>query len=200
VSRASDRLESGKPEEALGSLKRGARGDDARCKLILGMWSLSGTGMKPDAAEASRWLKEAAEAGLPTAQSLLGLLYASGWGLEEDAEQAAKWYRAAAEYGDPLGQAALGAATFLGDGVPEDRVEGLMWTSLAAAQGSEKARAHLPSMEHTMTTDELELASKRVAEFRPKSQARKHRMSHRQAIRVAGIEGEPSELERFFGY
>jgi TPR repeat protein len=201
VSKASKGIESGRPQEALGSLKKGARNGDERCKFILGMWSLAGTGMKPDAKSASRWLREAAVEGLPMAQSRLGLLYASGWGVEEDAKQAADWYRAAAHYGDPLGQAALGAATFLGDGVPEDRVEGFMWTSLAAAQGDEKASAHLPAMEAAMTTDEIEQAKREVEEFRPKKRSERRPVSRRDALRAVGINrGEPTEYDRFLGY
>ena len=200
ASRALEGIESGSPQAAVWALKRGAREGDERCQLILGTWSVSGTGMEPDAASGSRWLREAAKQGLPTAQSLLGLLYASGWGVKEDAEEATKWYRAAADYGDPLGQAALGAATFLGDGVPEDRVEGHMWTSLAAAQGNEEARAHLPAMEGAMTTDEVEQAKGRAAEFRPKERPKQRRLSHRDALRAAGMRGEPTEYERFFGY
>ena len=200
VSRASDAIESGRAQSAVGDLKKGARDGDERCKFILGMWSLSGTGMQPDAVLGSRWLREAAKEGLPIAQSFLGLLYAGGWGVEEDAEAAAEWYRAAADYGDPLGQAALGVATFLGEGVPKDQVEGYMWTSLAAAQGNEKARAHLPAMESAMTTDEVEQAKGRVAEFRPKERPEQRRLRRRDALRAFGLHGEPTEYERFFGY
>ncbi len=200
VSRASEGIEGGSPQAAVGALKRGAREGDDRCKFILGTWLLSGIGMKPDAVSGSRWLREAAKQGLPMAQSLLGLLYASGWGVKEGAEEAAEWYRAAADYGDPLGQAALGAATFLGDGAPKDRVEGHMWTSLAAAQGNEKARAHLPTMESAMTTDEIERAKGRAAEFRPKERPKQRRLSRRDALRAVGMDWEPTELDRFFGY
>ena len=200
MSKASDGIESGRSQAAVWALKRGAREGDQRCMFILGMWSLSGTGMEPDAVSGSRWLREAAEDGLAMAQSLLGLLYASGWGVKEDAEAAAEWYRAAADYGDPLGQAALGAATFLGEGVPKDRVEGYMWTSLAAAQGNEKARAHLPAMESAMRTDEIEQAKGRVAKFRPKERPKRRRLWRRDALRAVGMEREPMELDRFFGY
>jgi TPR repeat protein len=200
VSKASEGIESGRPQDAVGALKKGAREGDERCKYILGMWLLAGTGMKPDAESASRWLRQAAVEGLPMAQSRLGLLYASGWGVKEDAKQAANWYSAAAHYGDPLGQAALGAATFLGDGVPEDRVEGFMWTSLAAAQGNEKARAHLPAMEEAMTKEEIEQAKREAEEFRPKKRSEQRPVSRREALRAVGVRGEPTEYERFMGY
>jgi hypothetical protein len=192
VSRASEAVESGRTQSAVRALKRGAREGDVRCKFILGMWSLSGTGMKADAVSGRRWLTEASKSGLPMAQSFLGLLYASGWGVEEDLEAAAEWYQAAADYGDPLGQRGLGAASFLGEGVPKDRVEGYMWTSLAAAQGNEEARAQLPAMESAMTTDEIEQAKRRAAEFRPRQRPKRSQLRRRDALRAIGLRGQPT--------
>jgi TPR repeat protein len=148
--------------------------------------------MEPDAVSASRWLTDAATAGLPMAQSFLGLLYASGWGVEEDLEAAAKWYRVAAGYGDPLGQAGLGTAVFLGEGITKDRVEGHMWTSLAAAQGNEDARAQLPAMESAMTTEEVEQAKTKAAEYRPKRRPRQRQLRRRDALAAIGLRVEPT--------
>jgi TPR repeat protein len=193
-------IEAGRPEAAVRALEKGARRGDERCKFVLGMWSLSGTGMEPDPAAGGVWVREAAEEGLPVAQSSLGLLHASGWGVEKDDEAAAEWYRAAAERGDPLGQAALGAACFLGVGVPKDRVEGYSWTALAAEAGNEKARSHLPAMEASMSADELERAKARVAGFRPAARPPRRRLSQWQRLRALGLHGLPTEYERFFGY
>lgn len=168
VSRVSDGIETGNVEEAVYALKKGVDEGDERCEFILGIWSLLGNGMEQDTAVGTRWVRNAAKAGLPIAQSHLGLLYASGQGVEKDDEAAAEWYQSTAEYGDALGQAALGAVTLQGAGVRKNRVEAYMWTSLAAAQGIEKARAHLPAIERAMTADELKRAKAKVATFQPK--------------------------------
>ena len=134
LERATDRIKSGDEAAAVEAVKRGARLGDARCKFILGMWSLSGEKAEQSPDEGLRWLRAAAKDGLPIAQSCLGLLYASGLVVEKDEEKAARLYRKAAEYGDPLGQTALALASFRGVGVRQDRIDAYQWMSLAAAQ------------------------------------------------------------------
>jgi len=200
VSKTLERVEAGRPESAVTALKKGAREGDERCKFILGMWSLSGTGMAQDFVAGSRWLRDAAAAELPVAQANLGVLYASGVGLTKDEEKAARWYRSAAEYGDPLGQVSLGAVTLLGIGVPKDPVEGYKWTSLAAAQGNQRARSQLDRMREAMTIDQIEQAKSQVAEFRPKERPRARSPTPQEILDALGIFGPPGEYERLFGF
>ena len=155
---ASERIKSGDEAAAVEAVRRGARQDDARCKYILGMWSLSGAKAEQNPDEGLRWLRKAAKDGLPIAKSTLGLLYASGLVVEKDEQKAARLYRKAAEYGDPLGQTALALASFRGVGVQQDRIDAYRWMSLAAAQGNDQARTYLPAIESALETDELELA------------------------------------------
>ncbi len=199
LERASERIKSGDEATAVEAVERGARLGDARCKFILGMWSLSGakTEQKPD--EGLRWLREAANDGLPIAQSCLGLLYASGLVVEKDEQKAARLYRKAAEYGDPLGQTALALASFRGVGIQQNRIDAYQWMSLAAAQGNEKARAYLPAIESTLEADELELAKADAAQFRPKERKGERRPSKKDLLRLVGLNGPPGEIERFFG-
>ncbi len=200
LEQASDRIKSGDEAAAVAAVKRGAREGDARCKFILGMWSLSGAKTEQASKAGFRWLREAAKDGLPAAQSRLGLLYASGLMVEKDEEKAARWYRKAAEYGDPLGQTALGLATFRGVGVEENRIDAYQWMSLAAAQGNEEARAYLPAIESTLTVGELELAKADAAKFRPKERKGERRPSRKELLRVVGLNRPPGEIERFFGF
>ncbi len=123
LGRASDHIKSGDEEAAVAAVERGARLGDARCKFILGMWSLSGAKKDQNPKTGIRWLREAAKDGLPIAQSCLGLLYASGLVVEKDEQKASRLYRRAAEYGDPLGQTALALASFRGVGVEENRID-----------------------------------------------------------------------------
>ena len=199
LERASDRLKSGDEAAAVEAIERGVRQDDARCKFILGMWSLSGAKEEQNPEKGIRLLKQAAKDGLPIAQSSLGLLYASGLVVEKDEQKAARWYRKAAEYGDPLGQTALALASFRGVGVPENRIDAYQWMSLAAAQGHEEARTYLPAVEDTLTTDELQLAKADVAKFRPKERKGERRPSRKEVLAVIGLNRPPGEIERFFG-
>jgi len=94
-----------------------------------------GDGVKTDHVEAAKWLRRAAEQGLPEAQCQLGVCYSGGDGLTEDHVEAAKWYRKAAEQHFPEAQFALGNCYFDGNGVTKDLAEGLAWTRKAAEQG-----------------------------------------------------------------
>jgi hypothetical protein len=200
LERATDRIKSGDEAAAVEAVKRGARLGDARCKFILGMWSLSGAKAEQNPNEGLRWLRAAANDGLPIAQSCLGLLYASGLVVEKDEEKAARWYRKAAEYGDPLGQTALALASFRGVGVQQDRIDAYQWMNLAAAQGQEEARAYLPAVEDTLTAGELERAKAEVAQFRPKERKGERRPSKKELLSVIGLNGAPGEYQRFFGF
>jgi hypothetical protein len=199
VARASDRIKSGDEAAAVQAVKRGARLGDARCKFILGMWSLSGAKAEQNPDEGLRWLREAAKEGLPIAQSCLGLLYASGLVVEKDEQKAARLYRKAAEYGDPLGQTALALASFRGVGVHQNRVDAYQWMSLAAEQGDKEALAYLPAIEGALTADELNLAKADVAKFRPKKRKGERRPSKKELLRVIGLNRPPGEIERFYG-
>jgi TPR repeat protein len=196
---ATERIQRGDEAAAVKAVKRGARQGDARCKFILGMWSLSGAKAEQNPDQGIRWLKEAATDGLPIAQSSLGLLYASGLAVEKDEQRAARLYRKAAEYGDPLGQTALALASFRGVGIPENRINAYQWMSLAAAQGNEDARAYLPAIEGTLTAAELELAKADVARFQPKERKGQRRPSKKELLSVVGFDRVPGEMERFFG-
>ena len=199
LERASDRIKSGDEAAAVAAVKRGARLGDSRCKFILGMWSLSGAKAEQNPGAGLRWLKEAANDGLPIARSSLGLLYASGLAVEQDEQRAARLYRQAAEYGDPLGQTALALASFRGVGIPQNRLDAYQWMSLAAAQGHEQARAYLPAVEGSLTADELELAKANVAKFRARERKGERRPNKKKLLRLVGLNGPPGEMNRFFG-
>ncbi len=199
LERATDRIKSGDEAAAVEAVERGVRQGDARCKFILGMWSLSGAKEEQNPDEGLRWLRAAANDGLPIAQSCLGLLYASGLVVEQDEQRAARLYRKAAEYGDPLGQTALALASFRGVGIPQNHIDAYQWMSLAAEQGNEEALAYLPAVEGSLTADELELAKADVAKFRPKERKGEDRPSKKELLAVIGLNRAPGEIERFFG-
>jgi TPR repeat protein len=199
LARASEQIKRGDEAAAVETVDRGARRGDARCKFILGMWSLSGAKAEQNPDAGLRWLREAAKDGLPIAQSSLGLLYASGLVVEKDEQKAARLYRKAAEYGDPLGQVALALASFRGVGLQRDRVAAYRWMRLAAEQGEEAALAYLPAIEDTLNAAELERAEAGVAKFRPKKRKGERRPSKKELLSVIGSNRPPGEIERFYG-
>jgi TPR repeat protein len=197
VSRAIGALESGTPSSVVGALRRDGRRGNVPCKYILGMWALTGTGMRQDEALGLRLLTEAAQGGLPAAQAQLGVSYANGVGVERDDVEAALWYRRAAERGDALSQLSLGAASFLGVGVEKDRLEAYKWTGLAAKQGDQKAQSHLSIMAAEMSATELSAAQERVESFRPKRSRREVGPTRWELLLLFGIRGHPTEMDRF---
>jgi TPR repeat protein len=199
LERATEKIKAGDETAAVEAVKRGARLGDARCKFILGMWSITGEKAEQNQDKGLYWLKEAAKDGLPIAQSSLGLLYASGLVVKQDEERAARLYRKAAEYGDPLGQTALALARYRGVGIEEDRVEAYQWMSLAAEQGNEDARAYLPAIEGTLAPDELEIAKADVAQFRAKERKGERRPNKKKLLSLIGLNRPPGEIERFYG-
>ena len=168
LGRATKNVEKGHTQDAISALEKGARQGDEWCQFVLAKWLLTGRGMPPDPKSAAKWLKAAAEDGLPIAQAHLGTLYASGVGVEQDDFAAAEWSRKAAEYGIPLGQAGYGAALFLGSGVEKNPLDGYVWTSLAAAQGNREAQRFIADMEQALTDEDLAEARTRIAKFSPK--------------------------------
>jgi TPR repeat protein len=200
LERAADQIKSGDEAAAVDSIRRGARLGDSRCKFILGMWSLTGAKAEQDTDKGLRWLKDAANDGVPIAQSCLGLLYASGVIVEKDERKAARLYRKAAEYGDPLGQTALALATFRGIGVEQDNRDAYQWMSLAAEQGQEDALAYLPAIESSLAAGELELAKVDVEEFRAKKRKGERRPDKKKLLQLVGLNRAPGEVERFFGF
>src|SRR3990167_11189325 len=65
----------------------------------MGVRYLLGRGVKPDAATAFYYFKQAANAGNPFAQNELAYLYFAGKGTPPNRQQAFYWYKKAAEAG-----------------------------------------------------------------------------------------------------
>lgn len=105
--------------------------------------------------EAVRWLRPAAEQGLPEAMFNLGSMYVyDGWGIRnapaerlygEDALEAVHWWRRAAEKGHVQAMGALGVAHAEGYGTPQDTAEAVRWWRRAAELGETDAMFYLGS-------------------------------------------------------
>ena len=101
----------------------------------------------PDAAEATLWLRRAADKGVAPAQNNLGVMLAQGRAISpgrlwerlkgtfsrtkpdtgDGAVEAVHWYRQAAERGDAHGQCNYGWRLAAGNGVPQDIEEAIKW-------------------------------------------------------------------------
>ena len=112
-----------------------------------GQWLLAcclfeGTGIQEDAEAALKWLRRAAEDGLPVAQTDLGNYYYpggecyySGEGVKEDANEAVRLYNAAAAQGFPEALVDLGDCYYEGMGVAEDLAKAAEFYRKAAEAG-----------------------------------------------------------------
>jgi TPR repeat protein len=128
-------------------------------------WMLSeGEWLPPDAAEALRWTRAAAEQGIARAQARLGTMYHDAQGVARDMALAVHWWRKAAIQGDPDAQARLGAALHTGQGIPADQVEALVWLTRAMSGGSALAANFLGRVRAQLTPEAAIHAERRARE------------------------------------
>jgi hypothetical protein len=126
--------------EALRWFQRAAAGGN-----VIAMYNAAFADMalKNDA-DAVKWLRMAAEKGLPAAQAGLGFCYYTGRGVVRDQVEGVKWLSRAADQGNAFGEYYLGAAYSFGHGgLPKNQQIGVTWYLRAAEQGNPLARAAL---------------------------------------------------------
>lgn len=96
-------------ELPIAELLEAANNGDAVAQHNLGCrYHKEGNGVAKDMVEAVKWLRKAAEQGLPQAQGALGVCYRDGDGVEKDYALAAMWFRKAAEQGHATAERILG--------------------------------------------------------------------------------------------
>ena len=123
---------------------------DASAQYLIGYIYSKGRDVKKDGAEATKWLRKAAEQGHRKAQVHLGMMYRLGYsGIPKNYAEAAKWLRKAAEQGDAKGQYNLALLYARGQGVDKDEEAFVEWTLKAAEQGYASAQACLAEMYYT---------------------------------------------------
>ncbi len=109
-------------------------------QVAWGIMHENGDGLPPNATEASKWYRLAAEQGDAEGAFRLGWLYARGEGLPRNLEQAAHWYEIAAKQGFTTAQLSLGWLYFNGDGIERDVGRAARWFTLAADAGDANAQ------------------------------------------------------------
>jgi TPR repeat protein len=96
-----------------------------------------GRGVPQDFAQAVRWTRPPATAGVSEAQYLLGLMYANGQGLPRDESQAFSWFLRSAEQGYAYAQEFVAARYLSGQGTTRDRIEAQKWLNVCATRESD---------------------------------------------------------------
>lgn len=136
-------------EEAAHWFRKGAEKGSAKARLNLGKDLLKRSeGSGGDSAalreEGLRWIRMAADQGLPEAAYSYGLIFYFGdHGLNQDYKLASAYLKTAAEAGNPDARNILGAIHENGQGTEVNEEEAKRWYRLAAFQGHAKAQANL---------------------------------------------------------
>jgi S1-C subfamily serine protease len=135
----------------------------------------NGLAVPKDAAEASRWYREAirgyrraADQGDADAQVNLAWVYYFGEGVPKDVAEAARWFRKAADQGRAVAQFNLAVIYDLGTDVPQDLIEAYKWYNLAAANEepfATDARNWRDRLERRMTPSQIAEAQRRSREL-----------------------------------
>lgn len=124
-----------------------------------------GKGLEADPIAAIGWLVRGAEKGSPEAMVLLGERYELGDTLPQNLNRAGELFSQAAKLGDPAGTFKLAMMYLNGIGTKADPVRAFVL--LSGAQSLPKAQEALEQLEKKLTTEELTLAKKKLAEQAP---------------------------------
>jgi len=106
---------------------------DGESYYELGVSLLSGA--KPEAPEGVKWMRKAAEIGVPKAQATMGVLQLTGFGTRRDITEAVGWLRKAAEAGNAEAMRNLFVVYAHTQGIKPDPAEAVRWLRRAAEAG-----------------------------------------------------------------
>lgn len=113
-----------------------ARAGDSAAKFAVGEAYEEGLGARVNIAEAAKWYRQAALAGVLDAQYRLALIVEKGAkGVKPDQNAALKLLQAAANKGHAQSQWAFGQHLHQGQGLPKDDKLAALWVHKAAEQG-----------------------------------------------------------------
>lgn len=124
-----------------------ARLGHADSQFYMGLLHDVSVGIRPDARQAIRWYRLAAEQGVAEAQQKLALGYARGEGVDPDMQQAVRWWLRAARQGHANAQYNLGMVFVTGhDGIARDIHKAIHWWRQAALAGDSMAQYKLGAL------------------------------------------------------
>ena len=122
-----------------------AQGGKAEDQYQLACLYHAGKGTLPDAVEAAKWCRKAAEQGHLQAMTSLAGSYRDGDGVEEDEGEMLSWLRKAAKLGDADAQFEVSVYLQHRNSDKSDLAEAAVWLKKAAEQGHPVAQANLGS-------------------------------------------------------
>jgi uncharacterized protein len=117
---------------------------------------------------AAAWYRQAADAGVPSAQFKLANAYVGGVGVGRDLAQSVVWYGRAARQGLAQAQLALGLLLLGGAGGTTDPVEGYKWLLLAERGGNIDSRTVREKASGQLAQADRSRAEALAAAFVPK--------------------------------
>jgi uncharacterized protein len=128
-------------------LVRRAESGDAKAAFQLGqLYFRGGENIGKNPAEAAKWYRRAAEAGLSKAQNNIGVMYSKGEGVTKDEAVAVEWLTKAALQSNQAAERNLGRHYLDGNGIPQNYVESARWFRKAAEQGDASSQRLLGAL------------------------------------------------------
>lgn len=128
-------------------------------------------GVPKNEAEATIYIRNAAEAGNPDAQNMLGTIEEKGVGVRTDKTPVEQWFRKAALQGHAKAQSNLGRMLWADPAGGEKRVDALAWFMISNSQGEITAKKLLEDYTPGLKPGDLDAAKKKMTEL--KKQVRK---------------------------
>ena len=141
-----------------------AKGGDPQAQLEVGQMYLEGRDVKLDGAEGLKWVKQAAQKGLPAAERTYGLILRVAPTGVGTAVQARQWLEKAAAKGDVIAQIELGSMLGLSN-PPFEYVEAMKWLLIAERSGATNAPALVQLVSGRMSPAEISQARIRAEAF-----------------------------------
>lgn len=123
--------------------RRAAAAGDGQSAYDLGLMLAATPGNPAREAEATRLLRQAADANIRDAWPVVAERYEQGLGVRRNDQEAAFWYRKAAAEGNQAAQYNLGSMYARGRGVSKSEPEAAEWYARAAEQGHTAAQFEL---------------------------------------------------------
>jgi TPR repeat protein len=133
-------LPSEKNSKNITAILEKANAGDSEAQYTLSKIYFNGDGVNKDHDESIKWLRKAADKGLPKAICGLGEIYGRGQIVSQDYKEAFAWFQKAADMGYPEAQYNLGLMYDQGKFVGQNIAEATKWYQKAADQGYAEAQ------------------------------------------------------------
>ncbi len=168
------------PQQAFEWCKKAALQGDVLGEWCVGDRYFAGNGVDRNITEAEKWLRKAADAGIPFAAYSIGLIK-----LDRDPKSAPQWFQQAADQGLPQAQRKLAAMLIDGTRIAKDKYRAYVWLLVADLLDSS------PSVNEATLESELGIATTNKA----KEEARSVTLKVSRATTAHGCTGWDGEFD-----